>query len=472
MEDINEFRKYAHELVDWIADYFENIDRYPVKSQVKEREIYNQIPDSAPQEGESMDAILKDFNSVIMPGITHWQNPNFHAYFPANNSYPSILAEMITSAIGAQCMKWETSPAATELEEKVLNWLKEAMELPSNFHGVIQDSASSATLAAILTAREKYSKNEINKKGFSNQNFKVYCSTETHSSVDKAVKIAGIGHENLNKIITDSEGRMIPERLEEAIKRDIQNGDKPLCVVAALGTTGTVAIDPVEAIGKICQEYDIWLHVDAAYAGSALILPELRYLNRGIDLADSFVFNPHKWLLTNFDCSVYFIKDKFALLNTFQINPVYLQGDFDDKVNNYCDWGVQLGRRFRSLKLWFVIRSYGINGLRAKLREHLRLAELAEKFIEDSSDFELVVPRSLNVLSFRYFSMVLSKDELDAFNAKLLVAINKTGDIYLTHSKINGVYFLRIVIAQTNVNEDHIIKAWKVIEKCKNDLLN
>ncbi|MBL4650573.1 MAG: aminotransferase class V-fold PLP-dependent enzyme, partial [Aureispira sp.] len=308
-----EFRKYAHQMVDWMADYFENIEEYPVKAQVQPKEIYNQLPEQAPLKGEEMSVIFKDFQDIILPGITHWQHPKFFAYFPANTSFPSILGEMLTATLGAQCMIWDTSPAAAELEERVMNWLRDLMGIPSSFEGVIQDTASTATLTAILSARERVTNFESNQNGIAQNNFRVYCSTETHSSVEKAVKIAGLGKNNLVKIPVDEQLRMQPAALEKAIQEDFKNGYRPMCIVAAIGTTGTTAIDPLKEIANISQKFDIWLHVDAAYAGSALILPEFQWMIEGIEQIDSFVFNPHKWLLTNFDCSVYFIKDKESL---------------------------------------------------------------------------------------------------------------------------------------------------------------
>ncbi|MDH3650455.1 MAG: pyridoxal-dependent decarboxylase, partial [Saprospiraceae bacterium] len=315
----SEFRKEAHKMVDWMADYLENIDRYPVKSNVNPREIYDQLEDQPPLEGEEMQEIFADFKQIILPGITHWQHPNFHAYFPGNSSYPSVLAEMLTATMGAQCMVWETSPAAAELEEKVMEWLRSMLGLPGDWVGVIQDTASSATLIAILTAREKCSAYAINEKGFDGfTNYKVYCSAETHSSIEKAVKIAGMGVDNLDKIGIDANMAMEPAQLKAAIERDRKNGSSPLCVIATLGTTGTTACDPIKRIAEICRKYNVWLHIDAAYGGTALVLEEFRWMIDGIELADSFVVNPHKWMFTNFDCSAYFIRDKDALLRTFE----------------------------------------------------------------------------------------------------------------------------------------------------------
>lgn len=469
----NEFRAYAHQFVDWMADYIENIEQYPVKSQVNPRQIFNQLPDNPPETGESMADIMDDFRQVILPGITHWQSPNFFAYFPANSSFPSVLAEMLTATLGTQCMIWETSPAAAELEEKMMNWLIKMLGLPDHLEGVIQDTASTATLAAILTAREKCSNYRINQSGFTgNSRLKVYCSSETHSSIEKAVKIAGFGRENLVKIEVDSEFKMQADQLAEKIKKDIDEGNKPVCVVATMGTTSTTAIDPLREIGEVCKKYDVWLHVDAAYAGTALILPEYRWMLEGIENVDSFVFNPHKWMFTNFDCSAYFVKDKEALIKTLEILPEYLKTRSRSGVNDYRDWGIPLGRRFRALKLWFVIRSFGISGLQEKIRYHVSLAQKLHKIIENDTSFEIMAPVPLNTVCFRYRpQQIKNREEINRLNEILLTQINKTGKLYLTHTKLNGNYVIRMVTAQTNVQEDHVLKAWKKIKETAKELM-
>jgi len=470
-EDLEEFKKNAYEFIDWIVEYLRDIEKYPVKSQVKPKEIYNKLPDKAPETGESIETIFKDFKDIILPGITHWQSPNFHAYFPANSSNPSLLAEMLMSALGVQNMKWETSPAATELEERVMNWLKEMTGVPEKFSGVIQDTASTSTLASIITAREKYSDYKINSEGFRNfENLRVYCSSEAHSSIEKAVKISGIGKSNLVKIKVDDEFGLIPAELEKAVKQDIEKGFKPMCVVAAFGTTGSTAVDPIKEISVICKKYNLWLHIDAAYAGSALILPEYRGMINGIEKADSFVFNPHKWLFTNFDCSAYFVKDKGALIRTFEILPEYLKTLSDDKVNNYCDWGIPLGRRFRALKLWFVLRNFGVKGLQEKLRYHIGIAKNLSGEIKRESDFEILAPTNFNVICFRYKPEGKTEKELNLLNEKLLHTVNSSGKMYFTHTKLNGKFTLRLVIGQTNVTEKHIEKSWKLIKETAKNL--
>ena len=336
-----DFKKHAHQLVDFMADYLDdlaNTTKYPVKSQVKSKEIFNKLPNHAPEKAEPFSDIFNDFNNIILPGITHWQSPNFHAYFQANNSHLSILAEMLTATIGAQCMIWDTSPAAAELEEKVMNWLRDLLGLPGDFSGVIQDTASTATIVSLITAREKKTNFKVNESGlYGNQQFTVYCSEQAHSSIEKGMKIIGLGKNNIRKVPVDENFALITSKLEEIIEKDIQEGCIPLCVVAAIGTTGSTAIDPLKEIGKICKEkHNIWLHVDAALAGSALILPEMRYMIEGIEYVDTFVFNPHKWLFTNFDVSAYFVKDVEALVKTFEIHPEYLKTK-SQGVNNYRD---------------------------------------------------------------------------------------------------------------------------------------
>ncbi len=459
--DKEEFRKFGHELIDFIADYRENIERYPVKSQVAPREIFNRLPPKAPEEAESMEEILDDFRQIIMPGVTHWQHPSFFAYFPANASYPSLLGEMLMSALGAQCMIWDTSPAAAELEERVLDWLKHEMSLPGTWSGVIQDTASTATLCAILTAREKHSGYQINQKGLSTANYRIYCSSETHSSIEKAVKIAGIGRGNLVLVEVDEKFSIDLTALENHIRKDIADGLVPLCIIGTIGTTSTTGVDEVSGLSALGKKYNVFVHIDAAFAGTALILPEFRYLIQGLEDADSFVFNPHKWMFTNFDCTAYYVKDKEALIRTFSILPEYLKTDNQGLVNDYRDWGVPLGRRFRALKLWFVIRRFGMEGLREKIRYHISLAEWLEQEIVEHPDFELMAPREFSLVCFRWSPS--GETDLDSWNEKLLQHLNQSGAMYLTHTKVNGQYTLRIVTAQTDVTMKHVSGAWEKI---------
>ncbi len=467
----DEFRKHAHELVEWMADYMENIENYPVKSSVGPGEIFSKIPDSPPTHPESFDSIIKDIDEIIMPGITHWQSPNFFAYFPANTSPPSILAEMLIATLGSQCMIWETSPAAAELEEKMMIWLRDLIGLPSGFEGVIQDTASTATLAAIITAREKITNFSINSEGAEHAGtLKVYCSDQTHSSVEKAVKICGIGRKNLVKISVKEDFSMDPEKLKEAIIHDKERGHISCCVVATIGTTGTTAVDPLRAIGEICRENGIWLHVDAAMAGTALILPEFQWMLDGREYIDSFVFNPHKWMFTNFDCSAYFVKDVGALIKTFEVLPEYLKTRTRGKVNDYRDWGVPLGRRFRALKLWSVIRSYGTERLREKIRYHISIAARLSEMISKETDFEILAPVIISVVCFRYVPAGYSNDQINALNEKLIQQLNDSGRLYLSHTVLYGKYTLRMVTPQTNVTLEHVEKAWDLIKKTARNL--
>jgi aromatic-L-amino-acid decarboxylase len=460
-----EFRRHAHELADWMADYMENVESYPVKSLIKPGEIFNKLPDSPPSFPEPFESLMKDFDEIIMPGISHWQNPSFFAYFPANTSPPSILAEMIVATLGSQCMIWETSPAAAELEEKMMKWLRDMIGLPDYFEGVIQDSASTATLAAILTAREKKTDFSINENGAGNAGIlRVYCSDHTHSSVEKAIKISGIGRKNLVRIAVKEDFSMDPEKLREAVINDKNKGYVPCCVVASIGTTGTTAVDPLREIGEICHENGIFLHVDAAMAGTALILPEFQWMIDGKEYIDSFVFNPHKWMFTNFDCTAFFIRDAASLIKTFEVLPEYLKTRTRGTVNDYRDWGVPLGRRFRAVKLWSVIRSYGIEGIRDKIREHISLAAYLAKMISKEPDFEILAPVVICVVCFRYNPSGITEEKINFINEKLNHRLNDTGKLYLTHTVLNGKYTLRMVTAQTNVTIDHVEKAWELIK--------
>ncbi len=462
-----EFRAHAHEIVDWIADYLDGVEHFPVASQVQPGDIRRQIPESPPLSGEPFDALMSDFKSVILPGMTHWQHPSFFAYFPANSSPPSLYAEMLTAALGAQCMSWITSPSAAELEERMMQWLREMLGLPPGWDGVIQDTASTATLCSILTAREERSRHEINRRGYSaSDRFTVYCSTEAHSSVEKAVRIAGIGREQLRKIGVDDAFAMRPDLLDQTIEHDKASGFVPLCVIDALGTTGSTAIDPLKEVGAVAKRHGLWLHVDAAFAGTALVLPEFRYLLDGIEVVDTFVFNPHKWMFTNFDCSAYFVRDREALIRTFEILPEYLKTREKQQVNNYRDWGIQLGRRFRALKLWFVIRSYGVEGIRMRVREHIRMGQELREAMQKEDDFEILAPVWCNVICFRYKPRaIVDRDRLNALNMELMDRLNGTGKLYLTHTKLNGNTALRFVIGQTSVERRHVAAAWDIIRR-------
>jgi aromatic-L-amino-acid decarboxylase len=467
----DEFRKQGHEIVEWIARYYENIEQYPVKSKSDPGSVKEALPSIPPTGSESFDQFLKDFEEIIMPGITHWQSPNFFAYFPANTSPPSVLAEMLTAALGAQCMIWETSPAAAELEERMMEWLRDMTGLPSYFEGVIQDSASSATLAAIITAREKVTGYSSNREGMSvTGRLRIYSSAQAHSSVEKGAGIAGIGRENLIRVPVKDDYSINPEALRKAIEQDLSAGYIPCCVVATLGTTGTTAIDPLKPVGMICREKNIWLHVDAAIAGTALLLPEMRWMADGMEYVDSLVFNPHKWMFTNFDCSAYFVRDAASLIRTFEILPEYLKTRTRGMVNDYRDWGIPLGRRFRALKLWAVIRTYGVERLQEMIREHIRLAKMLARLIEAEKDFRVMAPVHLNTVCFCCHPEGMNLEQANRLNERINHTLNDSGRIYLTHTTIDGRYVLRMVTAQTTVTERHVLNAWDMIKECASAL--
>ncbi|MGE5092285.1 MAG: pyridoxal phosphate-dependent decarboxylase family protein [Bacillota bacterium] len=452
-----EFRHHAHQLVDWMADYLRDVGERRIVPEMQPGDVRRSLPVTPPATGEPFERIAADFRDVIVPGMTHWNHPGWFAYFPANHSPPSILAEMLTATLGAQCMSWQTSPAATELEQVMMEWLRGMLGLPDGFTGVIQDTASTATLVALLTARER--------AGGDPGRMTVYASTEAHSSVPKGVKLAGIGVERLRTIPADAAFAMRPDLLEQAVATDLAAGLAPICVVATAGTTSSTGVDPLRAIGEICRRHGIWLHVDAAYAGASAILPERRALFDGVELADSFVFNPHKWLLTNFDCSAYFVRDVPALLRTFAASPAYLQTVHDPEVVNFRDWGIQLGRRFRALKLWFVIRSYGVEGLRAMLRRHISLAAEFRSWIEAVPGFVVPAPSPFGLVCFRHEPAGLRADgsSLDVWNRELLERVNAAGDVYLTHTVLGGRYTLRLAVGQWQTERADVLRAWERI---------
>ena len=454
--DAEAFRVQAHQLVDWMADYLAHVDQYPVQPNASPGAIRAKLPSAPPVEPESFDRIVGDFKQLILPGLMHWGHPGFFGYFPANTSPPSILAEMLTATIGAQCMSWNTSPAATELEQVMLDWLRGMLGLPESFTGVIQDTASTATLVALITARD------VGRSGGRTVGQLVaYASAEANSSVPKGARLAGFLPENVRPIATDDLAALSIPALERAIAEDKAAGLVPCCVVATVGTTGSTAIDPVPAIAELCRRERMWLHVDAAFAGSAAILPELRWILAGAEHADSLVFNPHKWLLVNFDCSAYFVRDRNALLRSFAASAEILKAGFDDKVVNYRDWGIQLGRRFRALKLWFVIRSYGVAGLQALLREHIRLGKLFADWVTQEPSFELMAPAPLATVCFRR----RGAGDLDALNQDLLARLNATGRIFLTGTRLRGHYVLRLALGHLTTTEQNVADAWQLIRE-------
>jgi aromatic-L-amino-acid decarboxylase len=467
--DPDTFREHGHRLVDWVADYLGHAGRYPVVPPVKPGDIREGLPGAPPDEGEPMGVVLDDFERIVLPGVTHWNHPRFFAYFPANHSGPAILGELLSAALGVNAMVWQSCPAATELEEVCMDWLRQMLGLPEEFRGVIQDTASTATLCALLCAREKATEFGVNQggpAGFRRQGaLRVYASTEAHSSVDKAVKIAGFGLDNLVRVGIDGSRAMDPDDLDAKIQSDLDAGLTPCCISATVGTTSSTAIDPLRPIGEIADRHGLWLHVDAALAGSAAILPEMRWIVDGVERCHSFVFNPHKWLFTNFDCSAFFCREPDLLERTFSVAPEYLKTDRDRQVTNYRDWGVQLGRRFRALKLWFVIRHYGVEGLRRMLREHLDLAQLFKSWVEDADDFELLAPAPLQTVCFRYRPAGVDDEaDLADLNKRLMDAVNASGRIFITHTKLDEKFCLRLSVGQISTRKRHIEEAWLVLQ--------
>ena len=459
----DEFRRWGHAIVDWIAEYQGRVQSMPVLAQVTPGEIRSRLPSTPPQMGEPFKKVFEDFEKLILPGVTHWQSPNFFAFFPSNTSGPSILGELLSAGLGIQGMLWATSPACTELETHVLDWVADMLSLPAAFKsdnaggGVIQDSASSAVLCAILAARERATQFQTNEGGCDGR-LVAYTSPQAHSSVEKAVKIAGIGRRHLKLIEVDASFGMRPQFLAEQIAQDRKAGLIPFFVSATLGTTSSNGFDPLEEIGPICREEKLWLHVDGAMSGTAGLCPEFRAPFKGLQFADSYCFNPHKWMFTNFDCDCFFVGDRASLIKSLSILPEYLRNQATESgaVIDYRDWQVPLGRRFRALKLWFVIRHYGVEGLQFHVRRHVELAQEFATWVKDSSDFEIMAPAPLNLVCFRHRSG-------DAFNQQLLARLNQSGRIYLTHTLLNGTYVLRFCVGQTHTEIDHVKGAWELI---------
>jgi len=461
----DEFRRHGHAVVDWIADYYARIESYPVLSRARPGQIRASLPASPPVRGESFDAILGDIEKLIVPGITHWQSPNFFAFFCANASGPAILGDLLSSGLGVQGMLWATSPACTELETHVLDWLVGMLALPERFlststgGGVIQDTASSASLCALLAARERATNFASNRRGCDGK-LVAYTSTQTHSSIEKDIRIAGLGLDNLRLIEVDENFAMRPDTLAQQIAADRRAGLTPCFVCATIGTTSSNAIDPLPEIGRICRENNIWFHVDAAMSGTAALCPEFRHTHAGVEFADSYVFNPHKWMFTNFDCSCFYVADRKALIQTLSILPEYLRNQATESgaVIDYRDWQVPLGRRFRALKLWFVIRHYGIEGLQHHVRRHVELAQQFASWVKADSRFELAAPVPLNLVCFRHKGG-------DEVNQGLMDRLNRSGDLYLTHTKLANRTTLRLCVGQTNTEGRHVERAWKRIQE-------
>jgi aromatic-L-amino-acid/L-tryptophan decarboxylase len=460
---MNDFRDVAHRVADWIAEYLEHPDRYPVLPRVKPGDIRAALPDAAPERGESFDAILSDFERIIVPGLTQWNHPGFFAYFAISTSAPGIIGEFLSAAVNQQAMLWRTSPAATELEGVALGWLRRLIGLPDGFDGVIYDTASISTLHALAAAREA-AVPDVRQSGLAGRDgirgIRVYCGEHAHSSVDKAVILLGLGHSALRRIPCDAEFRLRPELLSSAIAEDRATGLLPIAVVATVGSTSATSVDPVPAVADVCAREGLWLHVDAAYAGVAAMVPGYEWILEGADRADSLVTNPHKWLFTPFDLSVLYCRRMDVVRQAFSLTPEYLKTrEGDAGVNNLMDTGIQLGRRFRALKLWMILRHFGAEGLRARLAEHMRLARLFAGWVDDSARFERVAPVPFSVVCFR----IRGAD--DATHDRVLEAVNASGEVFLSHTRLDGRYVLRLAIGNINTTETHVARAWKLLNQ-------
>jgi aromatic-L-amino-acid/L-tryptophan decarboxylase len=471
--DPSDFRRHGHALVEWIADYFEHPERYPVLARVTPGEVTAGLPAAAPEDGEPFEAIMVDVERVLVPGLTHWNHPGFFAYFASSGSAPGVLAEFLSAALNQQAMLWRTSPAATELEAVALGWLRQLIGLPSTFEGVIYDTASTSTMHAMLAAREAAIR-DVRVRGLAGRSdvppVRVYCSEQTHSSIDKSMMAIGLGQESLTKIAVDAEYRMTPAALAGAIAADRAAGLLPIAVVATVGTTSTTSIDPVSAIADICERERLWLHVDAAYGGVAAMLPTHAHILAGADRADSLVVNPHKWLFTPVDLSAFYCRRMDVLRAAFALTPEFiLTGDEADAARrNLMNTGIQLGRRFRALKLWMILRSFGVKAIRARLAEHLRLAQLFASWVDEHPDFERLAPVPLSVVCFRWNPLGTSgerrsESELDAANQHLLDLVNQTGEVFLSHTRLREGTALRLAVAHLESAERHVTRAWDLL---------
>lgn len=466
--DPADFRRHGRELVDWIAEYLEHPDRYPVLAQVKPGDITAALPTEAPEDPESFGAIMADFERVLVPGLTHWNHPGFLAYFAITGSPPGVLAEFLSAALNQQAMLWRTSPAATELERVSLGWLRKLIGLPDAFEGVIYDTASIATMHALVAAREA-AVPSARAKGLAGRpdvpRLSVYTSDQANLSIDKAMIAIGLGHESLRKIPVDDRFRMRVGALEEAIAADRAAGVLPIAVMPTVGTTVTTSVDPVPAIAGICERERLWLHVDAAYAGVAAMLPSHAHVLAGAERADSVVVNPHKWLFTPFDLSAFYCRRMDVLRAAFSLTPDYLRTPERGEIRNLMDTGVQLGRRFRALKLWMILRSYGARQLRDILSRHIELAQQFAGWVDAHPDFERLAPVPFSVVCFRWNPKRggLSESELDAANERLVDRVNKTGDVFLSHARVGGRVAIRIAIGHLRTTEAHVRRAWELL---------
>src|SRR5438552_1997441 len=469
-----EFRRFGHEIVDWIANYFEHIEDLPVLAQVEPGELKAQLPSSPPEKGESMEAILADVDRLIVPALTHWSHPSFFAYFATSTSAPGIFGELLSAAFDVKSMLWRTSPASTELEEVVLDWLRQMIGLDKGMSGIIYDTASVPRMHAIAAAREGVELRS-REEGMSGRKhlplLRVYASDQAHSSIDKGIITLGLGQRALRKLPSDSEFRLDVNALKKAVDEDKRNGMLPFCVVATVGTTSTSSIDPVPEIVEVCEQHTMWLHVDAAYAGSAAIVPEMRHILDGCQRADSLVLNPHKWLFTPFDLSVLYCRHMDLLGRAFSLVPEYLRTPEQAKVRSGSDYGVQLGRRFRALKLWMIIRYFGHEGLAARIREHCRLAQLFALWVTAADDWEIMAPTPFALVCFRACPSIEGEAEdvhgkrLDALNEAIMHGVNATGKALLSHTKLNDRLTLRLSIGNIRTTEKHVTQVWDLLNE-------
>ncbi|MFZ0062027.1 MAG: pyridoxal-dependent decarboxylase [Pyrinomonadaceae bacterium] len=471
--EAKEFRRFGHELIDWISDYFERIEELPVLSQIEPGDLKAQLPAAPPAQGESMTEIIADVDRLIVPALTHWSHPSFFAYFATSTSAPGIFGELLSAAFDNKAMLWRTSPASTELEEVALDWLRQMMGLDAGYAGIIYDTASVSSMHAIAAAREGLEQ-RIREEGMSGRTdlplLRVYVSEQAHSSIEKCVITLGLGQRGLRKIPTDSEFRMDVRELKRAIVEDKANGVIPFCVVATVGTTSTSSIDPIPEIIPIGEEHALWLHVDAAYAGSAAVVPELRHILAGCERADSVAVNPHKWLFTPFDLAVLYCRHMDLLRRAFALVPEYLKTPEQEKVRSGSDYGIQLGRRFRALKLWMIIRYFGHEGLAARIREHCRLAKLFASWVEAADEWELLAPVPLGLICFRACPEIdsdeaLRNKRLDVLNEAIMHGVNATGKALLSHTRLNDKLTLRLSIGNIRTTERHVHQVWELLNE-------
>ena len=461
-----EFRARAHDLVEWIARYLENPALYPVLPPLVPGAVRDRLPKSPPDHAEPLARILADFESQVLPGLTLWNHPGFLAYFGISASASGILAEFLMAALNVNGMLWRTGPAATELEQLTTDWLRQLLGLQDGWFGMINDGASTSTLHALTAAREADPALDVRRRGLAGRGLpamRVYCSEHAHSSVDKAAMMLGLGLENVVRMSADAEYRMRPGLLAAAISADRAAGFRPMAVVATLGTTSTTSVDPVSAIADICEREKLWLHVDGAYGGVAGAVPELRHHLDGVDRADSFVVNPHKWLFTPMDCSVFFTRRPDVQKRAFSVVPAYLQTAEQDVVVNYMDYGHQLGRRFRALKLWMVLRAFGADGITARIRHHCALAASFAARVRAEPGWEVVAPQPFSVVCFRHLVAGADEKTLAAHNSRILDKVNGSGDIFMSHTVLGEVYVLRVAIGNLHTEERHLARAWDLL---------